>query len=124
MAGEVKLAMVGGGSPPSAPTGLTATPGNAQVSLSWTASSGATSYNVLRSTVSGSGYTTVATGIVGTSYTNTGLTNGTTYYFVVSATNSVGTSANSSEATATPPTLPLPPTTLTATAPGAPHAPL
>ena len=68
---------------PSAPTGLTATAGNSQVALSWTASTGATSYNVLRSTVSGSGYASVATGIATTSYTNTGLTNGTTYYFVV-----------------------------------------
>ena len=48
---------------PAAPSGLTATPGNAQAALSWTASSGATSYNVLRSTVSGSGYASVATGI-------------------------------------------------------------
>src|SRR6185369_8893165 len=86
-----------GGAPPSAPTGLTATPGNAQVALSWTASSGATSYNVKRSTVSGSGYATVNSP-TGTSYTNTGLTNGTTYYYVVSAVNASGESANSSQA--------------------------
>ncbi|MFN2513924.1 MAG: hypothetical protein ABR568_21220, partial [Pyrinomonadaceae bacterium] len=48
--------------PPAAPTGLTATAGNAQVALSWTASSGATSYNVKRSTTSGGPYTTIAPG--------------------------------------------------------------
>lgn len=64
---------------PAAPTNLTATAGNAQVSLSWTGSGGATSYNVKRATVSGGPYTTVASP-TGTTYTNTGLTNGTTYY--------------------------------------------
>ena len=93
--------LIAGGAPP-APAGLTATPGNTQVALSWAASTGATSYNVLRSTVSGSGYASVATGIATTTYTNTGLTNGTTYYFVVTATNAGGTSANSAQASATP----------------------
>jgi fibronectin type 3 domain-containing protein len=92
----------GGSSPPPAPTGLTATAGNAQVSLSWNASSGATSYNVKRSTVTGGPYTTIATGVTATSYTNTGLTNGTTYYYVVSAVNTVGESPNSTQVSATP----------------------
>src|SRR5499427_11097758 len=74
----------GGGTPPPAPTGLVATAGNAQVSLSWNASSGATSYNVKRSTTSGGPYTTIASGVTSTSFTNTGLTNGTTFFFVVS----------------------------------------
>ncbi|PWW07152.1 aryl-phospho-beta-D-glucosidase BglC (GH1 family) [Paenibacillus cellulosilyticus] len=87
---------------PSAPTGLTAAASNAQVTLSWTASTGATSYNVKRSTVSGGTFTTIAAGVTGTTYTNTGLTNGTTYYYVVSAVNSAGESANSSAASATP----------------------
>nr|WP_052339928.1 glycoside hydrolase family 48 protein [Gorillibacterium massiliense] len=104
---------------PSAPTGLTATAGNAQVSLSWTASAGATSYNVKRATVSGGPYTTVATGVTTTSYTNTGLTNGTAYYYVVSAVNSAGESVNSTQVSATPVsgvTVPAAPTGLTATA--------
>jgi cellulose 1,4-beta-cellobiosidase len=93
--------VAGGGAPP-APTGLAATAGNTQVALSWAASTGATSYNVLRSTVNGSGYVSVATGITGTNYYNTGLTNGTTYYYVATATNSSGTSGNSNQALATP----------------------
>ena len=88
-------------SPPSAPTGLSATAGNAQVSLSWTASTGATSYNVKRSTTNGGPYTTVSSP-AGTSYTNTGLTNGTTYYYIVTAVNANGESGNSNQASATP----------------------
>jgi hypothetical protein len=91
----------GGGSAPSAPTGLTATPGNAQVSLSWSASTGATSYNVERGTASGGPYTTVNSPTT-TGYVDTGLTNGKTYYYVVEAVNSVGTSSNSSQVSATP----------------------
>jgi Concanavalin A-like lectin/glucanases superfamily/Domain of unknown function (DUF2341)/Fibronectin type III domain len=89
------------GAPP-APNGLTATAGNAQVSLSWNASTGATSYNVNRSTVSGSSYATVASGLTATSYTDTGLNNGTTYYYVIEAINSAGASPNSNQASATP----------------------
>lgn len=99
----LKQYLGGTGTPvPAAPAGLTAMAGNAQVALSWTASSGATSYTVKRSTTSGGTYTNVATGVTSTSYTNTGLTNGTTYYYVVSATNSAGTSGNSAQVSATP----------------------
>jgi alpha-L-fucosidase 2 len=79
---------------PTAPTGLTATPGNGKIALSWNASSGATSYNVKRSTSSGGDYTTIANWST-TYYTDTGLTNGTTYYYVVSAQNTLGESGNS-----------------------------
>ncbi len=87
--------------PPPPPTGLTATAGNAQVVLSWTASPGATSYIVGQGTKSGGSYTVVSSP-TGTTYTDTGLTNGTTYYYVVGAVNAGGTSANSNEAFATP----------------------
>jgi hypothetical protein len=86
---------------PAAPTNVTATPGNGQVTLSWSASSGASSYNVKRSTTNGGPYTTIASPTT-TGYTNTGLTNGTTYYYVVSAVNTSGESANSSQVSATP----------------------
>jgi uncharacterized protein YjdB len=87
--------------PPLAPTGLAATAANQTVALAWTASPGATGYNVKRSTTSGSGYTTVGSP-TGTSYNDTGLTNGTPYYYVVSATNGAGEGADSIEASATP----------------------
>jgi hypothetical protein len=86
---------------PAVPTGLQATGGNAQVSLTWTASTGASSYNVKRSTTSGTGYTQLANPAVA-SYTDTTVTNGTAYFYVVSALNSAGESVNSSQATATP----------------------
>ena len=105
----------GGGNPPAAPTGLTATAGNAQVVLSWNASTGATSYNVKRGTTSGGPYTTLSSPAT-TNYTDTGLTNGTSYYYVVSAVNTYGESANSTEASATPLAVPAAPTNLTATA--------
>ncbi|WNG43115.1 exoglucanase [Archangium minus] len=91
----------GDNDPPFAPTGLTATPGNQQVTLSWSAALGATSYTVKRGTASSGPFATVAT-VAGTTYTNTGLTNGATYYFVVSASNSNGESANSSAVSASP----------------------
>lgn len=88
---------------PAAPTNLGAVPGSGQVSLSWTASSGATSYNLYRGTAAGAESSTpVATGISATSYTDTGLANGTTYYYQVTALNGVGPSGPSKEAFATP----------------------
>ena len=84
------------------PTNLAATAGNAQVSLSWSAPSGATSYNVLRSTSTGGPYSSIASGVTTTSYSDTSVTNGTTYYYVVQAVNSAGTSGNSAPASATP----------------------
>jgi fibronectin type 3 domain-containing protein len=102
------------GTPPSAPTGLVATPGNQQVSLAWNASSGATSYNVKRGTASGGPYAQVANPSAA-SDKDTGLTNGTIYYYVVSAVNSAGESANSGEVSATPQAVPAAPIGLAAT---------
>ncbi len=106
---------------PAAPTALAATAGNQQISLTWSASSGATSYHVKRGTVSGGPYTQVGSPAV-TSYSDTGLTNGTSYFYVVSAVNASGESANSSQASATPASsspassVPAAPTALAATA--------
>ncbi len=96
----------GGGSKstpaPAAPTSLTATASNAQVSLTWTASPGATSYNVLRSISSGGSYSSIAIDLTTTTYEDSTVSNGTTYYFVVQAVNSGGTSSYSNQASATP----------------------
>src|SRR5271157_4680033 len=108
----------GGTQPPAAPAGLQATAGNAQITLTWNASSGATSYNIKRSTTNGGPYTTIASPAT-PSYTNSGLTNGTPYYYVVTAVNSAGESNPSAQATATPTapvTVPPVPTGLQATA--------
>jgi len=88
--------------PPPAPTGLTATAGNGQITLSWNAASGATGYILKRSTTSGGPYTVIANNLAGTSFTNTGLSNGTAYFYVASAVNASGESANSAQVSATP----------------------
>ncbi|MBP2633328.1 MAG: hypothetical protein H6Q70_3956 [Firmicutes bacterium] len=85
-----------------APTNLTATAGDSQVTLLWTAVEGATSYIVKRSITSGGTYETIASGVTDTSYVDTSVTNGTTYYYVVVAVNADGESKNSNEASATP----------------------
>lgn len=100
---------------PSAPQNLQATGGNAKVSLSWTVpssngGSSITGYSVYRGTASGGESTTpIATGIASTSYSDTSVTNGITYYYDIKAVNSVGTSSPSNEASAMP-TAPPPPT--------------
>jgi hypothetical protein len=102
---NVQITGGNGGAPvaiPAAPAALLAEPGDGAVPLRWQQSFGATSYAVLRSTNSGGPYTTVASGITDGSYTDTSVTNGTTYYYTVTATNSAGTSVNSPEDSATP----------------------
>jgi Glycosyl hydrolase catalytic core/Concanavalin A-like lectin/glucanases superfamily/Putative Ig domain len=85
--------------PPATPLKLRATPSYAQINLTWTGSSDATSYRVKRSTTSGGPYVTIAGSIIGTSYTDNTVGKGaTTYYYVVSAVNSFAESANSIEA--------------------------
>ncbi len=98
-AGQVKITVSG---PPPAPTGLAATAGNAQVSLAWNTASGATGYVLMRSAASGSGYVTIAPNLTTNSFSDTGLTNGTNYYYVVAAKNTAGTSGNSNESSAKP----------------------
>ncbi len=107
---------------PDAPTGLNATSGNAQVSLSWTApssngGSSITGYNIYLGTATGTESGTPVNGspVTGTSYNVTGLVNGIPYFFVVKAVNAAGESAASNEASATPVTVPDAPTGLSAT---------
>ncbi|MEK0315106.1 carbohydrate-binding domain-containing protein [Cohnella sp. 56] len=87
---------------PAAPTGLTATPGDATVALKWNATADATSYNVKRSTVSGGTYATLATSVTGTTYSDNSAANGTNYFYVVSAVKDNLESVNSAEVAATP----------------------
>lgn len=93
---------VGPSAPLNAPTELTATAGDAAVSLSWVGSSGASSYIVLRSTSNGGSYSSVATGFQTASYSDTTVTNGTTYYYVVQAVSNGVASGYSNQASATP----------------------
>ncbi|MGN6642196.1 MAG: autotransporter-associated beta strand repeat-containing protein [Verrucomicrobiota bacterium] len=86
---------------PAVPNGLSATAGDAQVALNWSAAAGAVSYNVKRSTASGGPYTTI-TNVTSPAFTDTGLANGTDYYYVVSGSNANGESANSAQVVATP----------------------
>jgi fibronectin type 3 domain-containing protein len=105
--------------PPAPPATITPTAGNGQVSLSWTASAGATSYNVYRGTSPGGELAApLASGVTARSFTDTGLTNGTTYYYQVSAVSSFGEGGKSAEVSATPqqPPPPAPPATVTPTA--------
>jgi len=91
------------GTLPSAPTSLTAAAGNGQVTLTWTASAGATTYNVYGGVTAGvESALPIAYGLTSASYTATGLINGTPYYYTVAAVNVGGTSTLSNEATATP----------------------
>src|SRR6266567_701652 len=90
--------------PADAPSGVTATPGNGQVTIAWTAVAGATSYHIFWATTPG---VTTANGTRITStnipYIQTGLATGTTYYYVVTAVNSVGETVASAQASTTPP---------------------
>ena len=104
MAGVASLlsACGGGGSsppavsPPSSPTGLTVTPGNAVVNLSWGSVSAANNYEVKRSTNNRGPYVVIGSPSA-TSATDSSVVNGTTYYYVVSAVNAGGASADSAD---------------------------
>src|SRR5437870_804332 len=100
-------------SPPSAPTNLVATAGNAQVGLTWQApasngGSQITNYRSYRGT-SSNGETMLATIGNVLTYTDTAVTNGVTYYYQVSAVNAAGEGPRSNEASVTPSPPPPPP---------------
>ncbi|HEY8902841.1 MAG TPA: RICIN domain-containing protein [Chthoniobacterales bacterium] len=84
---------------PAAPAAVLASGSNKAITVRWQPSYGATAYDLLRSTTSGSGYTALASNLstATTSYVDTTAAAGTTYYYVVRAKNSVGTSGNSPE---------------------------
>ncbi|MFC4386693.1 pectinesterase family protein [Gracilibacillus marinus] len=87
---------------PEAPSELVVTPRNTQVNLKWEAVDYATSYVVKRATQSDGPYEVVEEGITTTHFTDTGLTNGTTYYYVVVARHIGGDSLHSSYQQVTP----------------------
>ena len=88
--------------PPSMPDTLIATPGTAKVVLTWTAVSGATNYNISRSLTSGSGYTVIKYNQGGTTYTDSAVTSGTTYYYKINYNTSDGGSLPCNPVSATP----------------------
>ncbi len=103
--GNVQITGGNGGAPvvaPAAPAALLAAPSKSTVSLRWQSSFGATSYTVRRATSRGGPYTIIAPGITASSYTDTTVNNGMTYYYVVNAMNSAGASPNSPEDAVTP----------------------
>jgi fibronectin type 3 domain-containing protein len=96
---------------PGVPTGVTGSPGDGEVTISWSTVTGATTYNIYWAT--STGVTTSSTKITGavSPYTHTPLTNDTTYYYKVSAVNAGGESGLSAEVLglpeAVPPSLPV-----------------
>lgn len=89
---------------PDQPVGLVATADNGQVLLTWPAANNAAAYTIYYATsadVSKTNGNKIAN-VVSTSYILTGLTSGTAYYFIITAVNSSGESAPSSEVSATP----------------------
>jgi parallel beta-helix repeat protein len=105
---------------PTQPLNLTATAGNQQVTLAWdppgfNGGSSITNYRIYRGTTSGGEIFLIEVGNV-TGYVDTGLVNGQTYHYMVSAVNAIGEGPKSNEASATPVAIPTPPLNLTATA--------
>lgn len=76
--------------PSPAVAGVTNTVNPTSVALSWNSYSGATSYTVERGTISGGPYSPIASGIIGTSYMDISVANGTLYYYEVVATLGTG----------------------------------
>jgi polygalacturonase len=99
--GQIKLIVTLQNAPPAAPINLVATVTNALIALSWSPSATATSYNIKRSTISGGSYSILSSGGTATNYSDTQVTNGPIYYYVVSGLNANGEGSNSAEVSAT-----------------------
>jgi hypothetical protein len=87
---------------PAAPSGLSAAPAPGNVTLNWSVPTNAASFKIKRSTTSGAGYAVIATNVSAPPFRDTSYTVGTPYYYVVSAVNNLGESADSGQASATP----------------------
>ncbi len=103
LGGAIWMARIGQDlTPPNPPYNLAANAGNGQVSLTWHSVPSATGYNVYRSPLSGGGFEMVGTSTT-TSFLNTGVTNSTRYYYVVTARDSAGNESRwSNQASAIP----------------------
>ncbi len=93
---------------PTPPVGLAASPADAKVTLTWTASPGATGYYIYQSTTNGGPYKLIGTNVSSLTLTNSGLTNGLRYYYNVTATNAFGVSDVSTQVNALPTSLAVP----------------
>jgi aryl-phospho-beta-D-glucosidase BglC (GH1 family) len=91
------------------PAGVTATLGNGQVTLNWTAASGAVSYVIERSQTTGGTYATVGTATGATSFTDGTVASGMTYYYVVQSVDSAGLESAASSPVSQPVTVPAMP---------------
>lgn len=113
---------------PAPPTNVVATPGNHQVTVTWTASPQASKYNVYQSTAADGTYTLIGPAVTGTSFPSLNLTNCATYYYVVTSLDTggfegawsglndgCGTGGSCVRATPTNPSAPSAPSGLTAT---------
>jgi hypothetical protein len=79
------------------PTGLTASAGDMLANLAWNASTNAASYYLKRSATTGGPYAVVGGGLTSPMFTDTGLMDGTKYYYVVTSSNAVGESDDSAQ---------------------------
>lgn len=106
-----------GGPPPAgtlaAPTNIVATPGDRQITLTWTEVLGATGYTIRSATDQGGPYGLVEHNFPGTLFIDDTLDNGTAYYYVITSVNSAGEGPQSAEVTATPVGTTPPPSTQT-----------
>ena len=106
----LRLELTGYVPPP--PASVAAYAGNNCNLVCWPVTPGATSYNILRSTTSGSGYVSITNGVTGpvcgsgannATYLDTTAVNGTTYYYVVQSVNPAGNSTNSPQSSGATP---------------------
>lgn len=99
----VNSAAYEGSEPPQAPVSLAATPTNEHVALTWSSSTGATSYSVKRSAGAGEPFLVIAMYLTDLSYSDMDIAAGKTYHYVVTASNTAGESGDSMEAVVTVP---------------------
>lgn len=96
------VSVINVGSTPAVPGGLVAVGGDSRAALIWNPAAGATGYNVKRAISSPGSYSLIVSNLTKVSYTDTGLVNGSNYYYVVSAVNAAGESSNSAPTGVTP----------------------